>query len=659
MQRTLRILARVVAAALVAVSLLVAAPSQASAIQGHFLWGSTNAIAGSPDQTYLYVIPIKTTGVLHHINLGLPANAGVSGPLSYSSTIGGGATLIDHGTYIEYRLVHPYTLGAGWTVRISITGLRNPPVESDVVFNLTAWSTTNTVMTYLASYPVSFATYPVFPAVRAYAPDVPCTYTPYSIATENAKPGRSALASKPVATSGPEQVEGFADRVSATCGQLVTLRVRINDGSTSWRAELFRMGYYGGAGARLVTTFPSMSRQPQPARYIVNQIAADGTIRPMVATNWQPSLSFRVAPDMTPGDYKIRLTNSLGYQSFIPLVLRDDASTSEFVVVNSPNTYQAYGKWGGYSTYTKPASIVGNFDRPYNNGLSTDGEFDLRDYGFVYWAEQHGLNVTYTTDNDLDHTGATLRQHQTIVLLAHAEYWTDSGQAAVADAVAAGVNMINLGANQLYWRIKQPTGVVSALPNRSLYTERTGDTGLFRSAFPPEQSIFGEQYTGGWGAAGDVVAQGNWLFAGTGLSAGQKIANLVYVEVDQVDLSLPQPPGTQLLAHSELSLYQNLAERGHFSDMTFHVNPAGARIFSGGTLGWVPGLLGRSGINSTVVRQMMTNVIAQVRNTAPAPTAGVVDPKRSFALPRASSPPRSMPGFLNDPLWVTEEGENK
>jgi hypothetical protein len=657
MKRISGILARLAAGALVVVPFLIATPSYATPVQGHFLWASSNRLPSIAGQTYTYTIPVKATGVLHHVNLGLPQHASVSGPLSYSSSIRGNATLVDYGTYIQYRLVNPYTVGAGWTLRISLTGLRNPPPTSNAVFGVTVWSAASKVMSYVTSYPVSFAGPPAFPAAVAYAPDIPCTYNRYTIAAENARPGKSAVATHPVATSGTEQVEGFADRVSATCGQVVTLRVRVNDGSSSWQAQLFRMGYYGGTGARLVTTFVPYATHPQPAPFIVSQLAADGSVRPMVATNWQPSMSFRVNEEMTPGDYKIMLTDSHGYQSFIPLVLCDETSTSEFVVINATNTYQAYGTWGGWSTYSKPNVIVANYDRPYSNGISTDGEFDLREYGFVYWAEARGLNVTYTTDNDLDHTGATLRQHRTIVMLSHAEYWTDSGRAAVVDAVAGGVNLINLGANGLYWRVKQPTGVVSALPNRSLYTERGGDTGLFRSVVAPEQSIFGEQYVGGWGVAGDAVAQNNWLFAGTGVSAGQKIANLLYVEVDAVDPDYPVPAGEQLLAHSEVSLFQGRAERGHFSDMTFHVNPAGARIFSAGTLGWVPGLLGRAGINSAVVGQMMTNVVTQVRSTALAPTAGVGDPRRApSSLLQAVTPPRSVPPLLSDPLWAADEG---
>ncbi len=599
-------------------------------VQGHFLWKPTNWLANSPDQHYYYEITVNTTGVLRSVNLGLPAGTGTASNLTYTSSIGGGATLVKHSNYIEYRLTNPYTVGAGWILKITIIGLTNPPTTKNATFQSTAWSTSNTVLANAVSYPVSFALPPAFPTPVGYpAADQPCTPAPYTIAAENQLAGQASGVAKAITAAA--EIEGFADRVSATCGQTVTLRVRITDGSPVYKAEVFRMGYYGGVSSRLISTVGTFNATAQPGSYTVPQISlADGTVREMIATNWQPGASFTVKSDWTPGAYRIRLTNSKGFQVILPLIIRDDASTSEYLVVNGFNTYQAYEAWGGTSLYVnnlppatsasaKRQAVVATFDRPYANG--SDGRYDWLDYGFASWAEEKGLAVSYTTDNDLDNLGSTLSQHRTLVLLGHAEYWTDQGRAAVADAVNSGMNVINLGANHFYWRIQQQPGVVSALPDRSIYTYRSGSTGLFRSNGQPEQAILGEQYAGSWGAFGDVVAASNWLFAGTGLAAGAKVPNLIHDEVDQVDPGYPVPAGTTVLAHSELSLFQNQPVRGHFHDMTFHVNAAGARIFSAGTLGWSPGLLGRFGIPAGIMRQMMQNVVDQIHNTSPAQTA--------------------------------------
>jgi hypothetical protein len=69
-----------------------------------------------------------------------------------------------------------------------------------------------------------------------------------------------------------------------------------------------------------------------------------------------------------------------------------------------------------------------------------------------------------------------------------------------------------------------------------------------------------------------------------------------------------------VLSHSPLSRYQNQPATGRFHDIVFHVKPSGARVFSAGTQGWCPGLLGRASIPSSVVRRMTQNVLDQVRN---------------------------------------------
>jgi hypothetical protein len=606
-------------------SLAVSASSGAQRQGGvdHVLWHPTNWYATAAGQSYYYEITVETTGVLRNVNLGLPRGTTVSGMLNHSSNIGGGATLINHGNYIEYRLANPYSVGAGWKLKITINGLTNPPTSKNLTFQCTASSTSNTVLANGTSYPVSFAQPPAFPGAVPYpVPDEACSPAPYTITAENQRPGRSSLATKPVTASA--QIEGFTDRVSAQCGQTVTLRVRVNDGSATYRAEVFRMGYYAGVGSRLVYGLGTFTATAQPAPYTVPHIClGDGTVREAVATNWRPSLQFRVQSDWAPGTYHIRLTTAAGYQALIPFVVRHDASTSEYLVVIGHNTYQAYNTWGGTSLYknvlspsvsasaARPA-VVASFDRPYADSI--DGPFALSEYGFVRWAEEKGLDVSYTTDNDLDRLPETLGRHRTLVVLSHAEYWTDRARAAVAAAVESGMNLINLGANQFYWRIQQQTGLVSALPDRSVYTYRSGATGLFRDNGQPEQTLLGAQYMGGYGSAGDVVVSNNWLFTGTGLTAGARIANLSYNEVDVVATNYPVPAALTVLSHSPLSSYQNQPATGRFHDIVFHVKPSGARVFSAGTQGWCPGLLGRASIPSSVVRRMTQNVIDQVRN---------------------------------------------
>src|SRR5436305_8400220 len=65
---------------------------------------------------------------------------------------------------------------------------------------------------------------------------------------ENAKPGTSDWRISNAGKDG--QLEGYADKVSAQQGETVRLFVSTKD--PGFRVEAYRVGYYGGLGARLV-----------------------------------------------------------------------------------------------------------------------------------------------------------------------------------------------------------------------------------------------------------------------------------------------------------------------------------------------------------------------------------------------------------------------
>src|ERR1700747_1692275 len=65
---------------------------------------------------------------------------------------------------------------------------------------------------------------------------------------------------------GATNIEGFAVDISVNRGQ--TVNFKINTNSTNYRIDIYRLGYYGGLGARKVATLqhqsPSPTIQPNP-----------------------------------------------------------------------------------------------------------------------------------------------------------------------------------------------------------------------------------------------------------------------------------------------------------------------------------------------------------------------------------------------------------
>ena len=92
--------------------------------------------------------------------------------------------------------------------------------------------------------------------------DCPSTQNP--IVQENCLPG-SPPEVWDVSGAGDSNIQGFATDISVNAGQ--TISFKINTDATAYRIDIYRIGYYQGNGARLITTVnPSVTLpQVQPA----------------------------------------------------------------------------------------------------------------------------------------------------------------------------------------------------------------------------------------------------------------------------------------------------------------------------------------------------------------------------------------------------------
>ena len=115
---------------------------------------------------------------------------------------------------------------------------------------------------------------------------------------------------------------------------------------------------------------------------------------------------------MAPGLLPLKLVGNGGQQQYVPLTVRDDASTAAFVFQNSVTTWQAYNLYGDYSLYYGPTGRGGqdfanrarvvSFDRPYpQSWASGAADFVGNEFPLLYHLESLGLDVTYWTDVDL------------------------------------------------------------------------------------------------------------------------------------------------------------------------------------------------------------------------------------------------------------------
>jgi len=459
------------------------------------------------------------------------------------------------------------------------------------------------------------STLPLLPASPAAAASSSCESVDQSagwVARENAKEGdthwkdrvvtgwvgdgnpiplryaRNTLAATTTAAKGPKKPRaprllGWFDKVSASCGDVVGLHLSGRSKETA--VTLYRLGYYGGAGARKVWERTLSNVPPQDA------VSVSPAPERTVTTDWSTSLVIPIGNEFPPGEYLARLDDG-GTVSFVPLLIKAETSRSPLLFISSVLTWQAYNHFGGYSLYRGASqdhgtrSRVVSFNRPYDG--SGAGQVLIHEYGVIKTSEKLGLDMTYLTDIDIDAKPSLLRQHAAIVFGGHGEYWTHSMRAGVISARDSGTNLIVLGANTGYWKTRlQNNGREVAVWRDALdpfLSDPLKVTNQWRQGpvAQPESEILGAAYAGlGVKADYEVVRANNWPIAGTSLKAGDIIKGVVGREVDSPDRD--PGPGLQLM----LSTKTKVRDRVERVGMTYYTTKSGSGVLDASTDGWV------------------------------------------------------------------------
>jgi hypothetical protein len=387
-----------------------------------------------------------------------------------------------------------------------------------------------------------------------------------------------------------EGISGYANRVSVQQGEAFTLYV--SSVAPEWRVYVYRMGWYGGSGGRQVWKSPLQKGVVQPGPVLVKATRTS-------TAPWTPSLTITVPRDWMPGEYLLKLVSGIS-QSYVPITIRSDTSDSTVLVVSAVTTWQAYNDWGAYSLYHGPGEDPGRrsnivtFDRPYSRDGS--GDFLSGELGLVALVEKMGLNVSYTTDIDVHEHPELLTHHKVLVSLGHDEYWTKAMRDGIEAARDRGVNIMFLGANALFRRIRLQPSTLG--PDREEVNYRSvGDDPGYRlhpdepttnwregPKAKPESSLTGTFYECNPVNVDGVVADASsWVFQGTGLKNGDHLPLLIGTEYDRVNANAPTPPDIEVLLHSPLKC----AGKRSFADAAYYTAPSGAGVFDAGTGAWV------------------------------------------------------------------------
>lgn len=382
-------------------------------------------------------------------------------------------------------------------------------------------------------------------------------------------------------------VDVYPDQWSVTAGTTVNLKIRsVGSGYT---VQIFRVGWYGGSGAREVTPATGMSGAADPQPYPT----PDGKYG-LAAAGWHNSIAVNTT-GFTPGVYVARVnqTGGAGYQGDTFFVVRDDtlAAKQPILFVLAFNTHEAYNAWpgmdrGGKSLYAwnssaatvsetnadvrKGQAVKVSFDRPFLVGGGTADIFRW-EYPMIRWLEKNGYEVAYALDRDLDVTPSVWSGRNAAVYAGHQEYWSGQMFTNALSARDAGVNMLFVSGDTISWQVrfedayKTLVGYKENWPNdpmqkidpnavtrgfKTLPTPRPAIqlTGVMSSGQIKDASGAGKDFPWADWIVSNTTGPMAWLWAGTTVTSGYTIKNVMGYEVDSCSIGSTEfdayrPPG--------------------------------------------------------------------------------------------------------------------
>ena len=441
------------------------------------------------------------------------------------------------------------------------------------------------------------------------------------------------------------QVKGYFSQVSVTAGGSISLRV-VTTPVSSFSVDVYRLGWYGGLGGRLVQHIDSVAGRKQPACIFVGPTK-------MVTCPWNTSVRIDTKEGWVTGQYVAVMSTPDHFQSVATFVLKPQHSKAALLYVSPVNSYQAYNDFPfdpatpdgdrpqtGRSLYdfSSPAtaaypdgepSVRVSFDRPYSSqygGPGDGGVFDFEPNSIGY-LESRGYDIAYTTDSDLDAEPRQVLDHAALYVSGHSEYWSARMYDAALLARSKGVGIAFVSSNEVYWQIRyepnssgMPRRIVvgykdflpDPVPDPALRTIRWRDLGR------AEQTLVGIQFpidgNMDWGGQAFVPTNtDHWAYAGTGFSSGHSVdGSIVGYEIDAYDPAYPKPPGTDytLLASSP---FVNFLGNDYTHNMSIYRGTGGNWVWATGTVDWAwflaDGVATSNAADTASAQQMTANVL--------------------------------------------------
>ena len=398
-------------------------------------------------------------------------------------------------------------------------------------------------------------------------------------------------------------IEGYCSKQSVRAGESIEISVS-TDPPRPFRIEIFRTGYYGGRGARLMSTLGPFEGKTQPVPEIGE--------KDLHECRWEATTSLKIPEDWVSGVYLGRLSlieddPAQGYwQSYVVFIVTDDR-LADVLLQCSDNTWQAYNQWPShYSVYTHPKGNQGpwadvSFDRPYgkysqiyeNPQSIGSGEWLCFEFPMGYWLEQQGYDVTYCSNSDLLTPERGLKC-KAFLSNGHDEYWDIRQYESVVKMRDEGVNLLFFSGNAVCW-VTPLRESHDGRPHRIMFrggpyggdykyaVDRHKDHGPYPHRGPDEGYLMGARNVEPVNGGGDWICAlpEHWIFDGTGMKKGDRIPGLIGWEYHGDPPS--DIPGLEIVG--EGTALQGGVNPQHWT-ATLYPGPKNNFVFNASTIFW-------------------------------------------------------------------------
>ena len=394
-------------------------------------------------------------------------------------------------------------------------------------------------------------------------------------------------------------IEGYGSKATVRVGEKIAFHVSTNP-SSPFILEIYRLGYYGGLGGRLMTKLG-------PFEGKVQQDPAVGEKR-VRTCDWEACTEIEIPKDWVSGVYVGKLTAERdGTQSYVIFIVRDDRK-ADFIFQCSDNTWQAYNRWPSqFSLYDSDThqwywggGVQVSYKRPYGKycqildaPLSTgSGEFFLWEFPLAFWMESQGYDVTYISNLDTHEDPEGLLRAKGFLSVGHDEYWSIEMYQHVQAAVRAGVSAAFFSGNAVCGRIRfgdsgdaferigvfgPPNGTREFEMMKSLAHER-----------PYANDLIGAHSTGPVTGGADWICSKpeHWIYEGTGMKSGDRIPGVIGWEYHGDPATIP---GLEIVATGPTQSAPGKLNGGVYT-ATVYPGPQDNFVFNAATCWWADGL---------------------------------------------------------------------